>query len=163
MHLQPSGFSFQVFVSSNELSNEDAHLLAIARDVTKQAYAPYSSFFVGVAAQMMDGKIITGTNQENASFPVGICAEQVTLSAISSQYAGLGIIHTMAISYQGTRVKSDHPISPCGVCRQALTEHETRSGQPIRLILAGLSGEVYVISSAQDLLPLPFKPHELGN
>ena len=155
------GFIVDVLESDQELSKEDATLLEKAREITSLAYAPYSTFYVGAAALLSNGEIVTGTNQENASFPVGICAEQVTLSAISSLYPHGQAISTMAISYQGKGIKSDHPISPCGVCRQALVEHEVRTKQTIRIILSGLEGEVYIIPDAHSLLPLAFSPDEL--
>jgi len=135
--------------------------LTDARNVTDKAYAPYSNFHVGAAAKLENGKIVTGTNQENASYPVGICAERVLLSAISSLYEGIPV-ETMAVSYQSKKMKSDHPISPCGMCRQALQEFEGRTGRPIRLILAGMEGEIYIINSASQLLPLAFSSEELG-
>lgn len=155
------GLILDVFENDKQLSKEDAALLARARAITAVAYAPYSTFYVGAAALLSNGEIVTGTNQENASFPVGVCAEQVTLSAISSLYPNGQAIKTMAISYQGKGIKSDHPISPCGVCRQALVEYEIRTKQNIRIILSGLEGEVYIISDAHSLLPLAFSPDEL--
>lgn len=155
------GLTIDVYENDQQLSTEDAMLLKKARDVSAKAYAPYSTFYVGAAALLSNGEIVTGTNQENASFPAGICAEQVTLSAISSLYPNGEGIKTMAISYQGKGIKSDHPISPCGVCRQALVEHEVRTKQNMRIILSGLEGEVYIISDAHSLLPLAFSPDEL--
>src|SRR5262245_17161886 len=130
-------FSFDVYDSIGELNADDRELLIEARNVTDKAYAPYSNFHVGAAARLSNNKIVTGTNQENASYPVGICAERVLLSAISSVYPGISI-ETMAVSYQSRTIKSDHPISPCGMCRQALQEFEGRTNNPIRLILAGM-------------------------
>jgi cytidine deaminase len=161
MKKQKFEFSFEVYDSSDELSKEDQKLLAEARDVTAKAYAPYSDFYVGAAAKLTNGKLVLGTNQENASFPVGICAERVLLSSISSFYPGTPI-ETMAISYQNKVVKSDHPISPCGMCRQSLQEFEGRMGKPVRLILAGMEGKVYIIDSASSLLPLAFTSGELA-
>ena len=154
-------FSFEVYAGIDELNAEDRQLLTEARNVTDKAYAPYSNFHVGAAAKLENGKIVTGTNQENASYPVGICAERVLLSAISSLYEGIPV-ETMAVSYQSKKMKSDHPISPCGMCRQALQEFEGRTGRPIRLILAGMKGEIYIINSASQLLPLAFSSEELG-
>ena len=154
-------FSFEVYAGIDELNAEDRQLLTDARNVTDKAYAPYSNFHVGAAAKLENGKIVTGTNQENASYPVGICAERVLLSAISSLHPGLAI-ESMAVSYQSKKMKSDHPISPCGMCRQALQEFEGRTGKPIRLILAGMEGEIYIINSASQLLPLAFRSEELG-
>ena len=154
-------FSFEVYDSIDELNANDRQLLIEARNVTDKAYAPYSNFHVGAAAKLSNNKIVTGTNQENASYPVGICAERVLLSAISSLHPGIAI-ETIAVSYQSKKIKSDHPISPCGMCRQALQEFERRANKPIRLILAGMEGKVYVIKSASQLLPLAFTSEELG-
>ena len=154
-------FSFEVYTGIDELNAEDRQLLTEARNATDKAYAPYSNFHVGAAAKLENGKIVTGTNQENASYPVCICAERVLLSAISSLYQSIPV-ETMAVSYQSKKMKSDHPISPCGMCRQALQEFEGRTGRPIRLILAGMEGEIYIINSASQLLPLAFTSEELG-
>lgn len=145
----------EIYASADELNESDSNLLALAKDATKQAYAPYSHFNVGAAAKLVDGKIVTGTNQENASYPVGICAERVLLSVVASQYNNAGI-DTIAISYDNINGESKHPISPCGLCRQTLVEYEERTNQPIRLILGGLKGEVYIIEKAHHLLPLSF-------
>jgi len=161
MREQKFEFSFEVYPGIDELNAEDRQLLTEARNVTHKAYAPYSNFHVGAAAKLENGKIVTGTNQENASYPVGICAERVLLSAISSLYLGIPV-ETMAVSYQSKKMKSDHPISPCGMCRQALQEFEGRTGKPIRLILGGMEGEIYIINSASQLLPLAFSSEELG-
>ena len=160
MKKQKVGFSFEVYDNIDELTADDQQLLNTAREVTKKAYAPYSNFHVGAAAKLSNGKIITGSNQENASFPVGICAERVLLSAASSLYPDTSM-ETLAVSYQSNVVKSDHPISPCGMCRQALQEFELRGGKPIRLILGGMEGKIYVINSATQLLPLAFTSEEL--
>ena len=154
-------FSFEVYDSIDELGAEDRQLLTEARDATDRAYAPYSNFRVGAAAKLENGQIVTGTNQENASYPVGICAERVLLSAVSSLYPGVPVT-TMAVSYQSNKVKSDHPISPCGMCRQALLEFEGRTSKLIRLVLAGIKGKIYVIRSVSQLLPLAFRSEELG-
>lgn len=148
-------FAVEIYSSSEELNDSDSKLLEQARAITKQAYAPYSNFRVGAAAILANGTIVTATNQENASYPVGICAERVLLSAIASQYDTSAII-TMAISYDNLKGESKSPISPCGICRQSLAEYEDRTHQPIRIILAGLKGEVYIIEKARHLLPLSF-------
>ncbi len=154
-------FTYEVYEDSNELNEKDAWLLNEARNVTSQAYAPYSHFYVGAIALMENGEIVAGTNQENASYPVGICAERVLLGSIANIHPNIPI-HTIAISYNSEEVKSDHPISPCGMCRQALLEYETRTSKPIRLILGGQVGKVYVVKSAGFLLPFAFTSEELS-
>jgi cytidine deaminase len=153
-------FSFEVYDSVDELSEEDAWLLREAREVTQHAYAPYSHFHVGAVARLVNGEIVAGSNQENASFPVGLCAERVVLASASSLYPKLPI-DSIAISYNSNSVHSDHPISPCGICRQSLQEYEMRVGHPIRLILGGMEGKVFVIDNASALLPLAFTSDEL--
>jgi cytidine deaminase len=154
-------FQYEVYNDISELQKEDAQLLTKARSVTKQAYAPYSNFFVGAVANLNNGETVSGTNQENASYPVGICAERVLLGNAATLFPGVSI-DTLAISYDSKDVESDHPISPCGMCRQALLEYETRTEKPIRLILAGQQGKVYVVNTVKFLLPFAFTPDELG-
>ena len=153
-------FNYRVYDSIDELPEDQQKLLREAREVTEQAYAPYSNFQVGAVAKMNNGEVVPGSNQENASFPVGLCAERVLLSTISSLYPRIGV-EGMAISYKSQHQKSDHPISPCGMCRQALQEYESRMGRPIQLILGGMEGPVYVIDSVSKLLPLAFTSEEL--
>jgi cytidine deaminase len=134
-------------------------LLSAAREATKLAYAPYSKFSVAAVGLLSNGKIVVGTNQENASYPVGICAERVLLSCIATQYPGVPV-NTIAISYNNLNGDSSHPISPCGICRQSLSEYEERLKQSIRIILSGSSGEVYIIEKASQLLPLSFSARD---
>jgi cytidine deaminase len=158
--LKKYSFEYEELENDSLLNSEDKLLLSKARAVTKQAYAPYSNFFVGAAAQLSNKEIVTATNQENASFPVGICAERVLLSTITSLY-GETAIDTIAISYNRKDGRSNHPISPCGICRQSLAEFETRVHQPIRLILSGMEGKVIIINRASSLLPLNFSAEDM--
>lgn len=153
-------FEYDVYDSIDELPQGDKLLLQQAREVTANAYAPYSRFHVAAVAELKNGETITGTNQENASYPVGLCAERVLLSSASALFPNVPI-NTLAISYNNNIGASDHPISPCGLCRQTLLEYEGRVGQPIRVILGGMEGEVYVIKSAAQLLPLSFTSNDM--
>lgn len=160
MDYQKSGFEFEVYSSIEELRKEDADLLLEARKATQIAYAPYSNFHVGAMASLANGKTVAGSNQENASYPVGICAERVLLSAASSLYPGVAI-NTIAISYQSEHIHSNRPVTPCGICRQTLAEYESRFQQPIRLILAGMEGKIFIIPKAGMLLPLQFSGEDM--
>lgn len=155
MNKEKYQFSYDVYNSAADLSEADAELVKEAREITTSAYAPYSKFNVGAVARLVNGELIAGTNQENASYPVGICAERVLLSSVATLHPNVAI-DTIAISYDNTKGKSDHPISPCGMCRQSLVEYEERMNQPIRLILSGLEGKVIVVEKANLLLPLSF-------
>lgn len=153
-------FSYDSYDSLEELSPEDRFLLEEARKMTGNAWAPYSQFRVGAVARLQNGQLVKGANQENASYPAGICAESVLLSTAGASWPGEPIA-TLAISYLGEGMPSDHPISPCGICRQRLQEFEQRTRQPVRLVLSGQSGKIYVIPSASLLLPLAFSGDEL--
>jgi len=154
-------FSYVIYDSIDHLQAEDAILLKEAIKISRGAYAPYSKFYVGAVARLEGGQMVSGTNQENASFPAGICAERVLLSAASSIYPGIPL-KTIAISYQFNSGKSQHPIAPCGICRQSLLEQEQRQRSDIRLILGGMQGKIFIIGSAGTLLPLGFTGNDLG-
>jgi len=153
--------SYKIYDDSSELTKEDASLLNEARKVTKKAYAPYSNFYVGAAAKLVNGEIVAGANQENASFPVGLCAERVLLASASTLYPEIAI-ETMAISYNSENGNSNQPIAPCGMCRQSLQEYEIRVKKPIRLILGGLEGKIFVFEKASQLLPLGFTSDDMN-
>ena len=157
---QTISFEFDVYNSIDELSEVDHKLMLNARSVTQKAYAPYSNFLVGAAALLENGEIVEGSNQENASFPVGICAERVLMSSAAMLFPNQPI-NTMAIAYHHLKGKSNTPVSPCGMCRQAIREFEERTKQPIKLILSGMEGEIYIIKDAKSLLPLSFNGEDL--
>ena len=153
-------FAYEVYDDITQLTPSDAALLEQARAVTAKAYAPYSKFNVGAAALLANGEILLGTNQENASYPVGICAERVLLGTAATLHPDMAIT-SMAISFNTAKEKSNHPISPCGMCRQSLLEYETRFKHPIRLIMGGMEGPVHVVEAARQLLPFAFTSEEL--
>jgi cytidine deaminase len=160
MDSQKVSISYDVYESGEELGKDDAALLQRAIGATDIAYAPYSNFRVGAAALLENGEIVVGSNQENASYPVGLCAERVLLSAVSSVYPDVPI-KTMAITYRSESGKSNRPISPCGVCRQTLVEYEARFKRPIRLILGGMEGKIWIIPQAGSLLPFGFSGEDI--
>lgn len=149
-------FTYEEYSSAQELEQQDRELLDAAQLATGNAYAPYSLFQVGAAAKLANGAIVSGGNQENASFPAGLCAEGVVLANAASRFPGVPI-KSMAISYHSEKHKSDHPISPCGICRQSLQEFSERTGSNIRLIMGGETGRVVVLPEAAALLPFAFK------
>ena len=146
--------------SPDELSAEEQQLVAIAKEATTRSYAPYSHFHVGAAALLANGEIISGTNQENAAYPSGICAERTTLFYANSQHPQEAV-KALAIA---ARTSEGHwtetPISPCGACRQVMTETENRFGKPMKVLLCS-TREVFVIESAKDLLPVSFGSEDL--
>ncbi|MEM7104119.1 MAG: cytidine deaminase [Bacteroidota bacterium] len=146
---------FDHYVDENELSEEDAHLLKQAKEALKDAYAPYSNFQVGAAALLENGEVFLGNNQENAAYPLGMCGERVALFAASAIFPNVPI-KAIAIVAQSNSQVLKVPASPCGSCRQTIFEKEFRQKQPIRIILQGETGPVYIIHSIKDILPLSF-------
>ena len=128
-------------------------------DATKRSYAPYSKFSVGAAARLNNDVIVTGTNQENAAYPSGLCAERTTLFYANSQYPDQAVA-TLAVAARTERDFLDAPIPPCGACRQVILETEKRFNQPMRILLYGKE-EVYEVKSIRDLLPLSFDGSEM--
>ena len=119
---------------------------------------PYSKFHVGAAALLEDGTIVTGSNQENAAYPSGLCAERVALFHAGHQYPDMPVVAlAIAAATNGRQVES---ISPCGACRQVLLEAEQRYGKPMKVLLCGTK-EVVVAESAESLLPLCFGAKDL--
>jgi cytidine deaminase len=153
-------FAYEVYKSIDDLNSNDADLLKQAIAATNNAYAPYSNFHVSAYARLANGEVVSGTNQENASYPVGMCAERSLLATAATLHPGVAI-DTMAITYDNINGESKHPISPCGMCRQTLLEYELRVKQPIRIILAGMEGKVYIIETASMLLPLSFTSDDM--
>jgi len=137
-----------------ELSKEDKELIDAAKKMTGNSYAPYSKFKVGAALRLANGKIVTGSNQENAAYPSGLCAERTTLFFANSQYPDQAVTD-LAIAAQSDDIFTDSPCPPCGACRQVIKETEDRYNQAIRILLYGQKA-IYIIKGIKDLLPLQF-------
>jgi cytidine deaminase len=135
------------------LPAEDRELLQLAVRAARHAYAPYSKFLVGAALRMESGEIVPGSNQENASFPAGICAERAALHA-AMVVMPKGVVESMAIVVP--KVRGQRAVTPCGICRQALVEQERRQKSPIRLLMGVVRGPVIETFSTDTLLPLSF-------
>ena len=147
--------SFWEFDSIDELNDDDRTLLLKAKEAAKNAYAPYSKFKVGAAARLANGMIIIGSNQENAVFPVGLCAERVTLFSAQANYPDQPII-ALAVTAIGSDSKISQPVPPCGSCRQAMIEAESRHNQPLRVIMQGEEGPIIISERMENLMPLTF-------
>ena len=138
----------------DELNESDRSLMNAAMEATHRSYAPYSRFSVGAAALLGNGVVVTGSNQENAAYPSGLCAERTTLFYANSQYPDQAVI-TLAVAARTEKDFIDMPIPPCGACRQVILETEKRYGQPLRILLYGKNC-IYEVKSIGDLLPLSF-------
>ena len=138
----------------DELKESDKQLINAAKESTNDSYVPYSQFAVGAAARLVNGIVVRGSNQENAAYPSGICAERTTLFYANSTYPDQAV-DTLAVAAYAKGKFIDIPISPCGACRQVILEVEKRYDHPVRILLYG-SNEIYEIRSIRDLLPLSF-------
>ncbi len=142
--------------SIDELNAEDKSLMQQAHEAATTAYAPYSNFSVGAAVLLENGVVVKGSNQENAAYPTGLCAERVAVFAASSHYPGVPI-KTIAITAKSSHIKVENPVAPCGSCRQAISEYEVLYNKPIRFLLMGETGKVLELKNVESLLPLRFE------
>ena len=145
---------YNEYTSLNSLLKVDQKLLYKAVEVAKNAYAPYSDFKVGCAIQMMNGSVVIGSNQENAAYPSGLCAERVALFSASANNPEEEM-HTIAV-FAEKDLGYDEPVSPCGACRQVMMEYELKQARKLRVLLMGSSGKVWEFESVSSLLPFAF-------
>jgi cytidine deaminase len=146
---------FKVFESIEELPNDIQDLMTQAVEVRKNAYAPYSKFRVGVAIFLDNGKIVLGSNQENAAYPSGLCAERVAIFYAGAVYPEAKILK-MAITAASDTNQTTAPIPPCGSCRQSIAEYEIKQETPIEIYFMGEIGAIYKSESLKNLLPFMF-------
>ncbi|SFZ89328.1 cytidine deaminase [Flaviramulus basaltis] len=144
-----------VFDNVHELPQEAFKLMQKAVEAREKAYAPYSKFHVGAALLLDNNEIITGNNQENASYPSGLCAERTAIYYAGSQFPNAKVIR-MAISAGSKNNQTKEPIPPCGACRQAIAEYEIKQETPIEIYFMGETGKVAKSKSLANLLPLVF-------
>ena len=155
MQKKKISFELSEFQSPQELDLKFQQLLQVAEESRANAYAPYSNFKVGAAVLLANNEIVIGNNQENASYPSGLCAERVAVFQAGARFPDVPI-EAIAISAGSGKISVDKPAAPCGNCRQAIAEYELKQDQPITLILRGEEGPVYKIDSIADILPLAF-------
>jgi cytidine deaminase len=144
-----------VYNDINELTSEVHELMLKAIEIRKKAYAPYSRFRVGAAILLDNEKIVLGSNQENAAYPSGLCAERVAIFQAGAIYPDAKIIK-IAITAASDTNPTLSPIPPCGACRQSIAEYEFKQDTPIEIYFMGETGEVYKSNSINNLLPLTF-------
>ncbi len=147
------------YSNREELSDNDKTLINKAQEACDNAYAPYSNFKVGAAVLLEDGTIITGTNQENAAYPSGLCAERTALFYANSKYPNKKV-KSIAIIAKNKDGYTEVPVGPCGACRQVILETETRFKSDIKIIMAGKT-ETKIIKNAKSLLPVSFSDKDL--
>ena len=148
-------YSFQQY-QGNELSEEDVKLVEMSRNTAKQAYAPYSKFNVGAAVLLENGEIITSSNQENAAYPSGLCAERVALFYAGSTYPGIAV-KKLIITVITDRRDNTRLYAPCGGCRQVIAEYEQKQGKEIEILFEGPGDQFTSCRGIEQLLPFTFQ------
>jgi cytidine deaminase len=155
MQVQRIITEIDVYEHRRDLEPGFQDLLEEAEKAMNRAYAPYSGFRVGAAIRLENGVIVHGNNQENVAYPSGLCAERVAFFNVGANYPGHRI-SAVAIVASSESFPSDHPVSPCGACRQSMLEYQLMQAEPIHLIMSGLKGNVFVVKGLQHLLPVYF-------
>lgn len=146
---------FTSYQSPEELPGGDRKLLELAKKSLENSYSPYSNFKVGAAVLLQNGEMLGGSNYENASYPLCICAEQTVLTTAANLFPNTPVL-AMAVTVRNPNKVIDRPGLPCGGCRQVICETEVKNQQPIRVILHGETGPVFIFEKGLDLLPLAF-------
>lgn len=139
----------------SDLTEQEALLVTEAKAATLRSYSPFSHFSVGAAVLLADGTIVSGSNQENSSFPAGTCAERTAVFYANSRYPDQPVRAICVAARDSSGQFTQLPVTPCGSCRQVLSQVEERYGQPVRVLLYGTSG-IHIMESIRGLLPLHF-------
>ena len=144
---------------AHELSPDDNDVINKAKEAASEAYSPYSRLSVGAAVLLSNNKIIKGSNQENAAYPSGMCAERIALFYANSRYPD-SYVKTMVICAKNKDGYLSNPIPPCGSCRQVMHETTERFNKEFKIILFG-TNSIQVIDNSKHLLPLSFQRSDL--
>jgi cytidine deaminase len=145
----------EIYNDISELPESVRRIMKIAVEARESAYAPYSKFKVGAAILLENGEVIAGSNQENASYPSGLCAERTAIYYAHARYPDVKM-KRMALTASSQKQITDRPIPPCGACRQAIAEYEKKQDEPIEIYFMGAQGKVVKSKSLANLLPLLF-------
>lgn len=151
---------YTIYDTIEALPKEEQQLLKASKEALKSAYAPYSNFLVGAALLLQNGEQVIGNNQENAAYPLTLCAERVAIFSAASRYPTVPI-EMIAITAKSPSQILNAPISPCGSCRQVIAESEFRHKNSIKIILQGETGSIYIFKTIQELLPFSFNQNYL--
>lgn len=151
--------SYEEFDHIRELDPPYTMLVEKAVEIAGKSYSPYSRFPVGAAVLLDDGRVFSGNNQENLSYPAGTCAERTVLNFVKANFPENTLV-ALAVTAPGST--SGHPVTPCGICRQVITEMESLQTAPIHVLLHKINGPTYLFQNARDLLPLAFEEAKLG-
>ncbi len=160
MKIRNINIQIEEYDSAESLKQPEAQLLEHAQEAIAGSYAPYSEFRVGAAVLLENGEVIKGSNQENAAYPSGLCAERVAIFHAKSKYPGLKV-KSIAITAASDNFITKSPVTPCGACRQVMAETENRQNEKIRIIMKGQEGIVQAVNGIENLLPFMFNEEQL--
>jgi cytidine deaminase len=160
MKIRNINIQIEEYDSAESLKQPEAQLLEHAQEAIAGSYAPYSEFRVGAAVLLENGEVIKGSNQENAAYPSGLCAERVAIFHAKSKYPDIKV-KSIAITATSDNFITKSPITPCGACRQVIAETESRQNEKIRIIMKGQEGIVQAVNGIENLLPFMFKEEQL--
>lgn len=146
--------SYMEYDSIEQMNPEDRELAQAAINATKHSYAPYSKFNVGAAVMLEDGEIITGSNQENAAYPSGLCAERTAMFYASANRPDKAMTKIAVAAGQEGKL-CDSPATPCGACRQVMAQYQTKGGRNMEIILVG-GKKIWKFEKVNDILPFIF-------
>jgi cytidine deaminase len=155
MKIRNISIPVEVYDSVADLQPEDQMLVRHAREASATAYAPYSRFQVGAAVLLDNGEVVSASNQENAAYPSGLCAERTALFYAGARYPHAAV-KAIAIAAQSGGQPYPRAVYPCGACRQVMLECEKRGKQPVRVIMHG-EQRTEVVRGIADMLPLSFE------
>jgi len=160
MKIKKINIEYEEYAEDEKLLSSDLKLISEATTALDGSYAPYSEFHVGSALLLSNGQIVRGSNQENAAYPSGLCAERVALFHASSNYPDVAV-NAIAITGKSDHFITTDPITPCGSCRQVIAETEKRQGNKIRIIMRGEKGVTRIVEGINSLLPMVFHEEKL--
>lgn len=160
MNIRKIQIQIEEYNDIKSLKEIDVSLLTHAQQALTSSYAPYSEFYVGAAVLLENGEVIKGSNQENAAYPSGLCAERVALFHAQSVYPDLKV-KAIAITAAAEHFITRSPVTPCGACRQVMAETESRQNDKIRIIMKGQEGIIQAVNGIENLLPFVFQEENL--
>ena len=146
--------NYEEFSSKEGMNASDRALVDAAVSAVSRSYSPYSHFQVGAAVLLEDGTVVLGTNQENAAFPSSLCAERTALFSAGVGYPDKAVV-AIAIAGGPEGVLTDEPVTPCGSCRQVMSQFQKKSGRPMAIILVG-GKRIWKFDCVESLLPFVF-------
>jgi cytidine deaminase len=152
--------AYEAYDTLHDLNETDLSLCQQAQGALASSYSPYSNFKVATAVRLMDGTVVTGSNQENVAYPSGLCAERVALFTVGAAYPD-AVIASMVITAHTDNFKIVQPVTCCGACLQVMAEFERKQNQEIEILFYCIDGQILKVQGVKSLLPFVFVEERL--